>query len=133
MWSRSFMVTTTSRASISFTNYGSKVGPEVDIESAAKSTNLVKSALQHSVLDATPREDCSLDGKQIPLILVNRLGPLHMQKELVDGCEGISRTAAGEGFNSELNSRIEKRQQEIRVLGNDTKRALKDKDEETWR
>lgn len=68
-----------------------------------------------------------------PLILENRLGPLHMQKELVDGCEGISRTAAGEGFNSELNSSIEERQQETRVLGNDTKRALKDKDEETWR
>ena len=56
-----------------------------------------------------------------------------MQKELVNGCERISGTAANEGLNSEFNSGVEKHQQEIRVLGNDTKRALKDKDEETWR
>ena len=56
-----------------------------------------------------------------------------MQKELVNGCEGISGTAANKGLNSEFSSSVEKHQQEIRVLGNDTKRVLMGKDEEKWR
>lgn len=71
--------------------------------------------------------------KIIRLILENHPLPLRIQEELIDEHKDISETGAGEELNRELNAQIRRHQQEMRVLREEMKRAMQDKDEETRR
>jgi hypothetical protein len=69
----------------------------------------------------------------VRLILDNHPLPLRIQTELVDEHKDISETGAGEELNRELAAQIKKHQEDMRVLKEEMKQAIKDKDEETRR
>ena len=64
-------------------------------------------------------------------IMKNRPMALQIQRELVDEKKNIIDTAAGEAVNKELNEHIRRHQAELKVIQEEMKQALKDKDEET--
>ena len=66
-------------------------------------------------------------------ILGNHALPLRIQRELADEQKDISETSAGEELIRELNAKIRKHQEEMRILKEDMERAIEDRDEEMRR
>ena len=67
----------------------------------------------------------------IRLVLNNHPLPLRIQTELVTEHKDISETGAGEELNRELSAQIKKHQEDMRVLKEEMRQAIRDKDEET--
>ncbi|KAF8972235.1 P-loop containing nucleoside triphosphate hydrolase protein [Flammula alnicola] len=66
-------------------------------------------------------------------IIQNHPLSLQIQRELVDQKKDISQTAAGEELNRELMEQIQKHRNEMRMLQEEMKEAIRTKDEETKR
>ena len=66
-------------------------------------------------------------------IMKNQPDPLQIQRELVDECMGILKTAVGEAINRELNEQIQHHQAELKTVKSKMDKALREKDEETKR
>ncbi|KDR76132.1 hypothetical protein GALMADRAFT_96589 [Galerina marginata CBS 339.88] len=66
-------------------------------------------------------------------IIENNPLSLQIQRELVDQKKDISQTAAGEELNRELMEQIQKHRNEMRLLQEEMREAIRTKDEETKR
>lgn len=68
--------------------------------------------------------------KTIRLVLGNHPLPLRIQTEFVTEHKDISEASGGEELNREPNAQTEKHKEGMRVLKEEMKQAVKDKDEE---
>jgi len=118
------------------TNMWGEVDPQVG---TARETELVREDIFFKpVLDKgaqIARHENTATSAQdiIRLVLNNHPLPLRIQEELVDEHKDISETNAGEELNREITAQIRKHQEEMRVLKEEMRQAMKDKDEETRR
>ena len=65
-------------------------------------------------------------------ILKNRPAVLKIQRELIDESKDIGETGAGAELNREIREFAGKHQKEMRELEENMRRAMEDKDEESW-